>query len=280
MIKKTIGIIGFGNMGQAIAEQLKNDYRVCVFDKDTHKTSNLSDIKATKDAIDLVKETDKIILAIKPQHFEEVLNEIKNYIKDKLIISIAAGISTGYLEKILGPVRVVRAMPNLAIKIGNGVTCLSKGKFTSFDDLDFAENLFDYLGEARQIEENKMNAATAVSGSGPGFCFDIAGRCNINQNNLEDFRKFVKDKFEPSLKNAAEKIGFSEEEAEFLSVSTGNSCISLVKNTNLSLEELKKQVTSKGGTTEAGLAVLEKGGFLEEAVKAAKKRAEELSKKE
>lgn len=278
MMKKIIGIIGFGNMGQAIAEQLKNDYLVYVFDKDTSKTKNLSDIKVCKDSIDLIKQAQVLILAVKPQDFDEVLSQIKNYAKNKLVISIAAGINTNYIEKRLGAVEVIRAMPNIAVKIGEGVTCLCKGQFASEEDLDFSENLFDYLGETKIVEENKMDAVTAVSGSGPGFCFDMAQRIKIDTNNLEGFRKFIKDKFEPSLKNAAKKVGFNDEEAEFLAISTGNSCIGLVKKTKISLEELKKQVASKGGTTEVGLEVLSRGGSLEEAVRAAKKRAEELSK--
>ncbi len=274
-----IGIIGYGNMGSAIAMQIKNDYKIFVFDKDKDKLTGLSDdIGIANDFADLLNKVDVVILAVKPQDFEVVLNGIKGYIKSKLIISIAAGITIRYIENIIDVARVVRAMPNIAVKTGNGVTCLSKGEFVSEDELDFAENLFDYLGETLRIEEKMMNAATAVSGSGPGFCYDMCESMGIDANNIDKFKRFVREKFIPLLKSAAQSVGFSPEETEFLAVNTGNGCISLLVGTKLSVSELKKQVTSKGGTTEAGLEVLHRGGSLEDAVKAAKKRAEELSK--
>lgn len=277
-MNKTIGIIGFGNMGRAIGQQLKGDYQVLCFDQDSSKTEDLSQIKAAGAVEDLVNKAQVLILAVKPQDFDSVLNQIKGPIQDKLIISIAAGITTEHIEKTLGFARVIRAMPNIAAKIGEGVICLSKGKFATEEDFDFAENLFDYLGDAKRIEEAMMDAATAVSGSGPGFCFALSQSQNIDAANIEEFRRFVKNIFIPGLKQAAEDVGFSKEEAEFLAIRTGNSCIGLIVKTKSSAEELRMQVTSKGGTTEAGLEVLRNGGSLTEAVKAAKKRAGELSK--
>ena len=275
---KRIGIIGFGNMGQAIAEQLKGDYTIYCFDKDITKSKDLSGIEATKTMAELVNKAEVVILAVKPQDFESVLEEIKSNIStEKLFISIAAGISTAYIEKKLGVVRVIRTMPNIAIKIGQGMSCLSKGRYASQEDFDFAENLFDYLGETQRIDEAKMDAATAVSGSGPGFCFQMSLKEKIDTHDIDQFRKFVEAKFIPSLKQAAQSVGFSAEEAEFLSVTTGNSCSSLLVKTKLSPEELRKQVTSQGGTTEAGLEALDKTGSLTEAVKAALARAIELS---
>ncbi len=273
-----IGIIGYGFMGQAIARQLKNDYKVYVFDKDKEKLTDLFGINTANDSVDLLDKVDVVILAVKPQDFDIVLNEIKAYIKSKLIISIAAGITIKYIESIIDIARVVRAMPNIAVKTANAVTCLSKGEFVSEDELDFAENLFDYLGETLRIEEKMMNAATAVSGSGPGFCYDMCESRGLGAGNIDEFKKFVRESFVPLLKAAAQSVGFSPYEAEFLSLNTGNGCSSLLVETKLSVSELKKQVTSKGGTTAAGLEVLHKGGSLEDAVKAAKNRAEELSK--
>ena len=279
MMKK-IGIIGFGNMGSAIAEQLKADYPVICFDKENAKTKGLSEIKVAERLEDLVKSAEVIILAVKPQDFDAILTQMKGLVQDKLIISIAAGVTTKYIENELGFARVVRTMPNIAAKIGQGVTCLSKGAFATEEDFDFAENLFDYLGETKRIDESMMFAATAVSGSGPGFCFALSRIQHIDAGNIERFREFLKTTFIPQLIKAAEGVGFNSEDAEFLAVTTGNSCESLLMQTKLSPEELCKQVTSKGGTTEAGLKVLNNGGSLADAVQAAKKRAEELSNKE
>lgn len=279
-MNKKIGIIGFGNMGQAIAAQLKNDYRIFVFDKDKNKTEGLGSISTAAGNVELAKETDALILAVKPQDFDAVLDELKNEVKDKLIISIAAGITTGYIEKILGIVRIIRAMPNMPAMVGEGITCLSKGKFASIADLDFTENLFDYLGETLRIEEEMMNAATAVSGSGPGFCFELMRAKNTTQGNMEEAGRFIKEDFAPLFAKAATNIGFLQADAEFLALRTANGCIALLRKTKFSLSELINQIASKGGTTEAGLEVLRKGGSLEEAVKAARKRAEELCRKE
>lgn len=279
-MQNRLGIIGFGNMGQAIATQLKNDYQIYCFDKDITKIKEASGLELASSNLDLVNKVDTVILAVKPQDLYEVLSEIKPNVKDKLIISIAAGISTASLEKVLGIVRVIKVMPNIAIKIGAGMTCLSKGKFATEDDFNFVETLFDYMGKTIRIEEGKMDAATAVSGSGPGFCYDMSQNQNIDTNNIEEFKKFVLNNFVPSLKLAAQSVGFNSDEAELLSDATGNSCISLLIKTKLPIAELKKQITSKGGTTEAGLEVLHKGGSLKDAVKAAGKRAGELSRKE
>jgi pyrroline-5-carboxylate reductase len=121
-----------------------------------------------------------------------------------------------------------------------------------------------------------MDAATAISGSGPGYYFDIV---ESHQKEYKDNpNKILKD-FINSLAEAAEGIGFSKEEARLLAMNTGPASQLLLEKTKLSPQDLKKQITSKGGTTEAGLEVLHKGGSLIEAVKAALKRAKELSKK-
>jgi len=274
--KKNIGIIGFGNMGSAIAERIKYKYRVFVFDKDKSKTAVLKDIIVANSIGELCRMADTLILAVKPQDFDAVLGEIKScpHLADELFISIAAGINTSYIEKTLGAVRIVRVMPNMAIKIGQGISCLSRGKFATEEDFDFTEELFDYMGKTLRIEEEKMAAATAVSGSGPGFYFDIIESILADNKNPEEFKM----EFIISLTKAAEESGFKHEEAVFLASGTGNACQLLLVKTKLPPSELKKQITSRGGTTLAGLDALHATGSLIEAVKAAKKRAEELSK--
>jgi len=261
-------------MGSAIAERLKAKYQVFVFEKDSAKTKDLSGIEACASIADLMGRVDTVILAVKPQDFDPVLSEIKNPLKDKLIISIAAGVSTEYLEKILGQVKSVRVMPNMPAKIGMGMTCLCKGKFATDEDLNFAKEIFDNLGQTLIIEEDMMDAATAISGSGPGFLF-----YSREDKNLEEFKDFAQNVFMPSLTASAEKNGFSHEQAVLLVTATTQGSIVYLEKSNLLPSELIKQVASKGGTTEAGLKVLFVGGSLEDAVKEARKRAEELSKK-
>lgn len=261
-------------MGQAIAEQLKIDYEIFVFDKDENKLRLAPSFNKPGDCVELVKKVDVVILAVKPQDIIEALNGIKGNLKNKLIISIAAGITTEYIEKILGPQELIRVMPNMPAKIGAAMTCLCPGKYASDDDLDFAENLFDYLGETLRIEESMMNAVTAVSGSGPAYVCEFMERNSIRPENFPEEKKEL---FLNDFKSSALSIGFEPKEAERITSVTFYGTLNFLKRANISPADLEKQVASKGGTTEAALEVLKKGGTLEEAVKAALKRAKQLS---
>ncbi|MBN2831001.1 MAG: pyrroline-5-carboxylate reductase [Candidatus Omnitrophica bacterium] len=278
-IRNKIGIIGMGNIGSVIARKLADEtgeYSIFVFDKDKDKTKNVKLFTVAKDLISLVAGADTVILAVKPQDIDHLLKEIKNYIGEKLAISIAAGISTGYIQRLLGSIRVIRAMPNIAAKIAESVTCLCKGDFATESDIDFAKELFYYLGTVRSIDESLMNAATAISGSGPAYIFYFIENNAIDPKNIPEHARHDMMR---RLEKAAQSLGFESEDASFLAANTVNASISLLKLTGLKPEELRVQVTSKGGTTEAGLEVLRKGGSWEDAALSAVKRAEELSKR-
>ncbi|PIP19423.1 MAG: hypothetical protein COT38_00235 [Candidatus Omnitrophica bacterium CG08_land_8_20_14_0_20_41_16] len=277
-IRHKVGIIGFGNMGSVIARELAvqpDEYEVWVFEKDKNKDVKAKDINVAKDIPDLILKVNTIILAVKPQDFAHVLKEMRGRILGKLIISIAAGVSTKHIEKALGDVRVIRVMPNIAAKIGESVSCLSKGSFANDDDFECAHEIFCYLGTARIIDESMMNAATAISGSGPGYIFYFIENSGMDFNNIPQADRHDMMR---RLEKAAQALGFNTEDAAFLAANTTNASISLLKATRLPPQELRLQVTSKGGTTEAGLEVLRKGGSWEEAARAALKRAEELTK--
>lgn len=271
--RKRIGIIGFGNMGAAIAQRIKNNYRVSVFDKDKEKTKNLIGIEVTNSIAELVKHSDALMLAVKPQDSGAVLGEIRDFIEAKLVISIAAGIATDDIEKELAQIRVIRAMPNLPAMFGEGVSCLCRGKFAAGKDLNFALKLFSYLGKAIVINESMMDAATAVSGSGPGFFF-----YGIENKPKSEWRRYGSNVFVPEFTAAAESVGFSKKDARFLACRVIEGSLLTVDVTGMLPSELKLKVASRGGTTEAGIEVLSKGGSLTDAVKAALRRAQELSK--
>jgi pyrroline-5-carboxylate reductase len=273
--RKKIGIIGYGEMGSAIAERVKSGYSIYVFDKDKNKTAGLSGLKVAEDIQNLIKNADVVILAIKPQDFDSLLDEIKSCVKGKLLISIAAGIETSYIEKYLGNARVIRTMPNLPARINQGMTCLFKGEYASNGDLNFAEGIFNNLGKTLVLDnENMINAATAVSGSGPGFfCSLVEGK---TEKEMMDFANNI---FKPRLEQAAKENGFNDKEAYILASATTAGTLALVAKSNIPVQALCKQVTSPGGTTEAGLKELQKKAEnLSNAVIAAKRRAEELSK--
>jgi len=275
---KKIGIIGFGTMGSIIAQKLASqevEFEVFVFDKDKGKTENALGLKVADNIGDLALAVETIILAVKPQDFDHVLKELKNKVSKKLIISIAAGIPTRHIEKILNDVHTVRVMPNIGAKIEESVSCLSKGAFATDEDLEFTQELFYYLGVTRIIDESLMNAATAISGSGPAYIFDFIENNNIDYKNMPEHAWHDMMR---RLEKAAENLGFAKEDAAFLAANTTNTSISLLKKTKLPPQELRKQVTSKGGTTEAALVILHKGGSWDEAAQAALRRAEELTK--
>lgn len=270
-----VGIIGFGNMGSAIAERIKSKYTVYVFDKDKNKTANLTGIKIADNILDLVRQVESVILAIKPQDVDDILNGIKGCAGDKLIISIAAGISTGYIEKQLDKARVIRAMPNMGAKIGESVTCICAGRLASGEDLSWAQELLGCLGKTREIKEAMMNASTAISGSGPGYIFEYFDSEKISGDVIT---QDIKENIIQRLAQSAESLGFNKDEAMFLAVNTSNTSINLIKKTGLTPAELRRQVCSKGGTTEAALEVIRSGGSWKDAAKAAVARAKELSK--
>lgn len=275
-MQNKIGIIGYGNMGSAIAERIKT--AVFVFDNDKLKTANLKDtIKDVLNAALLVQKSEVIILAVKPQDLGPLLEIIRKPAKgtNKLFISIAAGISTGYIEKFLDNARVIRAMPNIGAKIGKSVTCICKGLFATEGDLETAKEIFSNIGEVQELSEDMMNVATAISGSGPGYYF-YAIELNFEEYKT-NHKKFHED-FVNSLSKAAREVGFNEKTAQFLAHWTIVYSDLLLKETGLKPGELKKQVTSKGGTTEAALEVLHRGGSLVDAVKAAVERANALSR--
>lgn len=274
-LRKKIGIIGYGNMGKAIAEGIKGKYAVCVFDKDKDKISALKNMALVDSPVELVKQSPVIILAVKPQDFDQLLNEIKDFIDDKLIVSIAAGITTEYMQKILGPMKVVRVMPNLAVKVGKSTTSICRGEFATGGDLKFVARLFKYLGKVFIFPEKMMDAATAIAGSGPGFW------CELVKDMPEDeWGKYNREYFVPELSLAAEKLGFNKKEASLFSGLTTSGTLLTVRALNIAPKDLRDKIASKGGTTQAGLEVLHNTGSLIEAAKAAFLRSQELSKRE
>ncbi len=273
--KMKIGIIGYGNMGAAIADRVKSKYRVWVFDKDLTKVTGASGVVIATNVMDLVRQVDTIILAVKPQDFVVVLTEIKDSVKDKLIISIAAGVTTGYIGKILKQARVIRVMPNIAAIVGKGISYICKDEFATDNDWDISIKLFNLIGHNIVISESLMNAATAIGGSGPGFWGYLMDGLPESERAEYESKCFI-----PQLTDAAVKLGLDQGKARLSAELVVNGSRVIVNLLNITPKELVEKVASKGGTTEAGLEILKNGGTLTEAAEAAAKRSEELSKKE
>ncbi len=269
MLNKKIGIIGCGNMGEALLSRLsgliEKSTSLMVSEEDAKRRGYIQTkykIIVQIDNNDVVKFADVIILAVKPKDFDNVLkNEICCGISDKkLLISIAAGITTKHIEKIIGPgMPVIRTMPNMGALIGKSITSISKGSSASASDIDTAREIFGTIGDVVEIEEKSVDAVTAISGSGPAYFFYII----------------------EALIETAVELGLSPETAKSLVVKTASASAGLLETLKENPETLRNRVTSKGGTTEAALKIFEKKAvkrIIKNAASAAYKRSKELSR--
>ncbi len=257
-----IGIIGGGNMGTAILAGIGRKFTVRVCEQDAKRALFLKRRFGVKVAglVTVASGSRIIILAVKPQSFDEVLGQLRGRVRqDQLVISIAAGITCRYIERRVGKVRVVRTMPNLPAQVGEAVTGICRGKFATAADVKTAQQIFNCIGKTVVIEERLMDPITAVSGSGPGYIFYFA-EC---------------------LEKAAQSLGLSPVMARELVAQTLKGSARLLERSGEGADVLRARVTSKGGTTQAALDVLMKNNIekiLQDALAAAKKRAKELSK--
>jgi len=257
-----IGIIGGGNMGLAILSRVAKGNKVFVCEKDAKRAQLLRKKYnvTVLDVPELVAQSQVIIVAVKPQDIDIVLAEIKGSLnKNKLVISIAAGITTQYLQKRLGKnVKVIRTMPNMTEQIGEGMTAIAEGKFATAADIRTAVKIFNCVGQAVVVPEKLINAITAVSGSGPAYVFLFA-EC---------------------FWGAARRLGLDKDLTCKLVAATIKGSVAQLLQTGDPVG-LRAKVTSKGGTTQAAIEVFEQQGIrdiFEGALKAAKKRAGELAR--
>jgi len=262
-MKSKIGIIGGGNMGGAIIAGISKQFRVLVCEQDQKRCQQLKrKYKITTGNLKAVVENSQvIILAVKPQTFERLLKAIRSFVtKDKLVISIAAGITCKYIEKRLGSnIHVVRAMPNLPAQVGRGITGICLGKAAVNKDLALARRIFSCIGRAVIVDEKQMDAITAVSGSGPAYVFLFVEHFN----------------------NAAMSLGLNKKMARKLVAETIKGSLDLLEQQKADAGQLRAKVTSKGGTTQAAINVFQKRkskDIFKAALSAAKKRARKLSK--
>lgn len=257
---KKVAVIGAGNMGNAIIKGIKGRYKVIASDYDKSKLAKLK-VSTTTDNVEAVKNSEIIILAVKPQSMDSVLNDIKHAVNPKhLVISIAAGIKTKKIENILGNIPVIRVMPNTPMLVGLGMSVICAGRFAKNKHMEVAEKIFASMGKVIHIkDETKMDAVTAISGSGPAYVY----------------------LFIESLVKAGIKLGLNKSDAETLVLQTFKGAVMLLEKSGKTPLELRKHVTSPGGTTEAALRVFEDKIFHEIvhlAVKSAHRRSKELSK--
>ncbi len=273
---KKLAFIGAGNMTEALIQGI---LRASLLKADEIIASDVSQARAAyiqqKTGVDVlleniqaVKQAETIILAVKPQTMEDVLQGLAEVLShDQLVISIAAGIKIETIEEqLMLPLvvndsvegsPVIRVMPNTPAMVGCSATAICKGRHANDEHLKWAVKIFEAVGYVAVVNEGLMDAVTALSGSGPAYIFTII----------------------ESLIDAGVELGLTRDIASGLTIQTVKGAARMMEETKEHPAILKNRVTSPGGTTAAGLHALEKNGLrnaMIEAVIAAKNRAKEL----
>ena len=257
-----IAFIGCGNMGEAILAGIHRQHACYICEPQPVRQGVLKKKYRVAFGLlaDVVRAADAVILAVKPQDLPDVLAEMQRiHLGKKLVISIAAGVTTALIEKKLrGRVRVVRVMPNLPAMAAAGMSGLCRGKNATSRDVALVKGFFDVVGKTLVVPERRMDAVTAVSGSGPAYVF----------------------LFIECMMAAARKLGFDEKDARLLVDQTLSGSLRLLAQSADPARVWREKVTSKGGTTQAAMDVFmsrDIRGLFVTALKAARDRAKQLS---
>jgi pyrroline-5-carboxylate reductase len=260
-------IIGGGNMGKTYARSFTGNHTVSkndiyILEHTEHIAEALKHEgfqHVFTSAGSFVEEAELLLLAIKPQDRGALYQEIKDFVNPRqLVLTIMAGVKIADVQQALGVEKVVRAMPNLPVQISLGITGFTAGAGVSKADLFNIQNLLNTTGKSIYFDnEDKLDAVTAVSGSGPAYVFY----------------------FVESMIDAAMKLGFNRGEAELLVEQTFAGAVDLLHTSDIPCSEWIAKVASRGGTTEAALKVFkqkELSTVIAEGVKQAHLRAIEL----
>ncbi len=242
--KCKIGFIGCGKMASAI---IKGTISSNFVPKENIKGSEvncaIAELAQGRLGIDvltdnrfLVMESDVIFIATKPNYVADVLEEIKDELTpEKLIVSIAAGVSTQKIEKIIGRKRVIRVMPNTPALVLEGMSGICKGSYASDEDIEFVMEMLSSIGKCIEVNEEQIDIVTAISGSGPAFFYKV----------IEDMAR------------AGEKLGLEYDKSLTLATQTALGSAKMVMNRGeLSVQTLIDNVATKGGCTFVGISVM------------------------
>jgi len=268
MINYELGVIGAGNMAEAI---LRGVVSSGYLDRDSIVAYDPVIAREQMLAIELgilcardntmTGACPHVLLAVKPYIVAEVLDQIKPVVTaETTIISIAAGVTTKLIdERLEGKGRIVRVMPNTPMLVGAGMSAIAAGPRATNDDVHWTQRLFSASGLTVVVEEDMIDAVTAVSGSGPAYFFYLI----------------------EAMTAAGVAEGLDPVVAEMLATRTCLGAGKLLASTHKTPEELRKQVTTPGGTTQAAIETMDAAGVKEAltaAVRAAAERSRELGK--
>lgn len=237
-----LGFIGAGKMANAIMKGIIGSNflpveSIYIYDKnqDTVRCTSKNLKVQTVDTLDeLLQKCPTILIATKPFVINEILESIHDKIRNHLIISILAGVSTEKIESKLGKTRIIRVMPNTPALVQEGMSAVCKGKYAFDADSEFVLSMFSKLGKAIQTEEKYIDLITAISGSGPAFYY------------------YIIDK----IARAGEKLGLDYDTSLTLAAQTATGSAKMIMETPETIEELIRNVTTPGGCTEVGNNIL------------------------
>jgi pyrroline-5-carboxylate reductase len=260
-------IMGFGNMGKTYANSFissrfikSDDIHVLVRNTNAMQLdTTIPKENFTAIPTNAISEYDILILAVKPQDFKNLAETIRPFVNEnQLVLSVMAGVTIATIQEELNCQKIVRSMPNIPTQIGMGMTVFSASSVVDRKELFIIQNLINTTGKSVYVEDEKLlNAATAISGSGPAYVFY----------------------FMNAMIKAAVELGFNESEAELLVNQTFMGSVAIQNSYSLSNEEWIAKVASKGGTTESALKVFNQNTLTStiiEAIHAANARAIEL----
>ena len=266
---KRVGFLGSGNMGEAIIKGLvaanlvapRSILAADVRDDRLRDLERQYGVTVARDNRALVRDSDVIVLAVKPQIMDGVLRDVAPAVtREKLLVSVAAGVSTARIRSAIGTdVRLIRVMPNTPALVLEGVTAIARADRLEAGDLDIATELFNAVGSVVVLEESALDAVTGLSGSGPAYVALVI----------------------EALADGGVNMGLDRATALALATQTVVGAAKLLQQTGLHPGALKDMVSSPGGTTIAGVAALEAGGLraaLMSAVERATARSRELGK--
>lgn len=263
-------VIGAGNMGFAFASafvkaEIVHQQNVMLYDTDVNKVEQLAEEgwpNVFSEMQNIFHMAQFIVLAVKPQIANDVLDALKPYTNsDQVILSIMAGYPIKAIQSRVNTDKIVRVMPNLPLIVGKGILgyTYADSHFTP-DDTEITEALLSATGDIVYLDkEQQIDAITAVSGSGPAYVMYFLN----------------------AMKNAAQQLGFNESDSLQLTLTTFKGAIELFEKGDVSFEEWINRVSSKGGTTEAAIKTMDRlqvNENIETAIKAAFNRAQELGK--
>ena len=259
-----LGFIGAGNMGGAILKGILAGGKIAandIFirnssDKSTEELARKNGIQACSSLKEVVTKSDIIFIGVKPYLVANVLQEIKEELADKIVVSMAASVEIGDIESIIPNVKVVRIMPNTPVEIGAGVIGVSFSKIVSEDEQAFIGELLNNIGIVEIISEKDMSGLTAISGSGPAYVY----------------------MFIEALADGAVLNGLRRDVAYRLAANTVLGAAKMVLETNEHPGKLKDDVCSPAGSTIEAVRVLEKNNLRSAVIECERACFEKLSK--